>query len=60
MIITKKKLKELYQNNTNKELCEMLDITNPTLIKYLKEAGIKPKGRGNRKASGIKKITLEG
>lgn len=60
MKLTKKKLKELYENNTNKDLCKMLNITNPTLVKYIKDAGIERKGMGNRSLKGKTKITIEG
>jgi len=46
--LTKKKLKELYEKMTNKELCKLLNITTPTLLSYIKKAGIEPKGRGNK------------
>lgn len=46
--ITKKELEELYTNNPNKEVCKALNISNPTLSTYLKKAGIKLKGKGNR------------
>ena len=48
MSITKKKLEELYYSKTQKEVCAELGISQPTLTKYLKEAGIPLKGRGSR------------
>jgi hypothetical protein len=41
-------LKELYENNSNKFVCEKLGISNPTLISLLNRAGIPLKGKGNR------------
>ena len=48
MDITKEELKELYENNSNKFVCEKLGITNPTLINLLEKAGIPLKGKGNK------------
>jgi hypothetical protein len=45
--INKEELKKIYRSNTNKEVCKMLDISLPTLLRYLKEFGIKRKGKGN-------------
>ena len=44
--ISKKELEELYNNNTNDYVCEKLNITKVTLLKYVKLAGIEPKGKG--------------
>ena len=57
--ITKAKLKRLYETMNNKDICKMLDITEPTLLSYLKKLNIKLKGKGNRKAKPSTKITLE-
>lgn len=46
MELTKQKLKELYENNTNSELCKILGVSNVTMLKYLKDAGIQLKGKG--------------
>ena len=48
MQLTQKKLRKLYYSMSNKELCKKLGVTNPTLMKYLKTAGIPLKGMGNR------------
>lgn len=56
--ITKEELEELYNSRPNKEVCEILGVTNPTLMNYLKHFGIKPKGMGNKKGR-IKKIALK-
>ena len=53
MIITKEELEELYNSNTNDEVCRILSISKVTLSKYIKKAGIPMKGKGN-----TKKITL--
>jgi len=49
MKITKSELKKMYKENTNKEICEKLGITNPTLVSYLKKFGIPLKGKGNNR-----------
>lgn len=54
--ITKKELEQLYINNPNKEVCRTLNICNATLSTYLKKAGIKLKGKGNR--NGKSKIKI--
>ena len=46
--IKKSELKKMYLSMSNKDLCEKLGVTLPTLMKYLKLAGIKKKGSGNR------------
>jgi len=45
--ITKSELEILYLSNKNKVVCEKLGISEMTLIKLLKENGIKNKGKGN-------------
>ncbi len=49
MDMTKKKLEEIYNNNTNDKVCEMLGISKATLIKYLNDYNIKLKGKGAKK-----------
>ena len=56
MRISKKELEEKYNNMNSKELAKELGVTFPTLLNYLKEAGIKLKGKGNRKA---RKLIIE-
>lgn len=56
MEITKDKLKELYENKTNDEVCKILKISKVTLVKYIKNAGIKQKGKGGGLSSN--KITV--
>lgn len=48
-ILSKKDLAKKYRSMSNRELCKELDITNPTLVKYLKLNGIPLKGKGKRK-----------
>ena len=48
MKITKQQLEKIYLENSNKKACEILKITNATLIRYLTQHGIKLKGPGNR------------
>jgi len=52
MKITKQQLEKIYLENSNKKTCEILKITNPTLIRYLKQFNIKLKGSGNRNKKG--------
>ncbi len=49
--ITKDKLTEMYNTMTNRELCEKLNMTNPTLIKLLKGANIPLKGKDRKVSS---------
>lgn len=56
--LTKKELESLYYNNPNSFLREKLGITNPTLIKLLRENGIEKKGKGKWK-EGRKKIVIK-
>lgn len=43
------KMSALYYEKENKDLCLQFNITNPTLIKWLKYLNVKLKGKGNRK-----------
>jgi hypothetical protein len=52
MKITKQQLETIYIENSNKKACEILKITNATLIRYLKQFNIKLKGSGNRNKKG--------
>ena len=52
MKITKQQLEKIYLENSNKKACEILKITNATLMKYLKQFNIKLKGSGNRNKKG--------
>lgn len=54
--LTKQELQNLYLTKTNKEICESLEITMPTLLSALKKAGIELKGSGNRKSKSIIEI----
>ena len=56
--ITRGELEDLYRTNTNKEVCKILGITVPTLLKYLDDCGIERKGMGNPKGSSNKKIRI--
>lgn len=47
--ITKKELQQKYNKMKNTELAKELGISEPTLRKLLKQAGIKMKGSGNHK-----------
>ncbi len=54
--MTVKELTEKYHSTDNKELCQILGITNPTLMVLLREHKIPLKGSGNRKHR--RKITI--
>jgi len=54
--LTKQELQSLYLTKTNREICESLEITMPTLLSALKKAGIELKGSGNRKSKSIIEI----
>jgi hypothetical protein len=47
--ITKTELENMYRHNSNQEVCQMLGVSLPTLLSYLKEFGIVLKGKGNSK-----------
>lgn len=52
-------LKEAYDNNTLDETAEIVGVSRSTLLRLLKESGIKRKGKGNRDAKGgSRSITL--
>lgn len=46
--ISKTKLISLYNKFQNAEVCIKMGITEPTLMKLLRKAGIELKGKGNR------------
>lgn len=46
--ITKEELQKLYSTKPNKEICKLLNVTNATLVSYLKKFEIPLKGKGNR------------
>ena len=56
MDITKKELSELYYNNTNGFVCNKLGVTEVTLLKYVKRAGLDLKGKGQHN----KKLNIVG
>jgi hypothetical protein len=45
--LTKIELENLYFSLSTKDLCKMLEISLPTLLRLLKNNGIENKGRGN-------------
>ena len=47
--ISKAELQEIYNNNTNKDACKILGVSEPTLSRYLEMAGIPKKGSGNNR-----------
>lgn len=49
MELTKEELEKMYNSMTNEELCKKLDISKPTLSKYISDLGIEPKGKGTKK-----------
>lgn len=48
--ISKEDLEKLYNEKPNAEICRILGITNPTLVRYLLKAGIPLKGKGPKKS----------
>jgi len=56
--LTKLELKDIYFNNSNKEACEILGISNATLIKYLRANKITLKGSGNGKSEHRSKLNI--
>ena len=58
MTITKIELQELYENNSNAYVCEKLGISVPTLLRYLRDAGIPLKGSGQGRMTTDKKIKV--
>ncbi|MDC7221590.1 MAG: hypothetical protein PQJ59_16770 [Spirochaetales bacterium] len=57
--LTKQELEKLYYENTNDEVCRILGITKVTLVKYVKQAGIEPKGKGGGMCSPKLQIVSE-
>ena len=47
MTLSKEELEKKYKNTRNTELAAELNITVPTLMNIIDEAGIKRKGSGN-------------
>lgn len=47
--ITTKELERIYTSNKTKDVCKLLKISTPTLIKYLTENNIKLKGKGTKR-----------
>lgn len=60
MTVTIDELRNMYENNSNEYVCEKLNISQPTLLRYLNEAGIPLKGKGGGMVSapGEKKIKI--
>lgn len=56
--ITKQELHDIYHSNSNKKACEILGVTNSTLTKYLRQAGIPLKGSGNGKSDHRTKLNI--
>jgi hypothetical protein len=58
--LTKKELESIYYENTNDRACEILGVTKVTLLKYIRLAGIKTKGKGNPTGENARKIEIVG
>ena len=58
MEITKKELKDWYNSMSNQELCKKLGISEPTLIKMIKNAGIPMKGKGQGGIGAVPKVRV--
>lgn len=56
--ITKKELEDLYNSKSNTEVCEILGVAEPTLLRYLKDAGIELKGKGGGQKGPKKKVQV--
>lgn len=56
--IKRKVLKKMYEKNLINDTCNILQISPPTLLKLVRSAGIKTKGRGNRTPR--RKIAIDG
>lgn len=56
--ITKTELEKLYRSSKNTDLAEQLGISVPTLIRYVSEAGIELKQKGNHDNSDKKKFAI--
>lgn len=56
MILSKKELEDKYRNMNNDDLAAELNISIPTLLKLIDDAGIERKGSGN--AYNKEKITI--
>ena len=59
MEITKEELERKYNSMTNDELAQELGVSKVTLIKYINELGIKPKGKGYNKKLIINKTGIK-
>ena len=57
--LTTEELKELYYSMTNEELCKKLKIGNKTLNRYIREANISFKGKGNTRKFMIVKSEID-
>lgn len=47
MDISKEDLQYLYDHNKNEDVAKMFSISIPTLLKLLRDSGVKMKGSGN-------------
>ncbi len=54
MRIKRDKLIKMYETLSNKEICEQLGVTQPTLTRILKDNGIELKGAAGR----VKKVVV--
>jgi intein-encoded DNA endonuclease-like protein len=50
--LNKTDLINLYINKSNQEVCKILNISHNTLLRMLKKANIKLKGKGNKNPVG--------
>ena len=58
MDVSKSELRDLYDKHTNLEACEILGVSEVTLVKYLKLAEIPLKGKGGGFAGGRDSIKI--
>ena len=52
--ISKESLEEKYRSMRNRDLCQELGVSMPTLMAMLKKANINLKGSGNRRGTSLK------
>ncbi len=56
-VLTKNELEKIYRENSNDDAAKIIGVSVPTMLKYLKDNGIKLKGAG---ANNQKKVKIIG
>lgn len=57
-VFTKIQIENLYRSSSNKDLARYLGIHPNTLLNYIKELGITPKGKGKGCSKKRKKLNI--